>query len=269
LIILYASGYPALLYRAQDYFHLLFIPFLIGGFVLQRALERAGRVVPHLRLETANMCDTPDGAFRTSDKAVRAFGFIAINLLVAVSIVALSRAVQDANLATVFERYWHAPADRIPHTLSKSSNGTVAVNLGPLNCSARVCSETIENRTPRIAYLMAKFDRHRCGQETVTPQFDYDPGNRHHNYSRIARIAFEGSGEAKVFFRSKLYSESARRHIVLRSDDAPCLEGVYEVRQEAMPPLFLFMVMTDNWKSTRRHMVLVQEPDSGNGPLLP
>lgn len=271
LIILYASGYPALLYRAQDYFHLLFVPFLVSGFILQRVLESAGRIVPHLRLETADNYDASERNSSASGKTVRAFGFIAINLMAAVSIVALSRVAQDANLVSLFERYWSAPADRIPHALSKSSDGSVTVNLRPLDCRGRDCLQikTAENGSPRIAYLVAKFDRRRCGRDTVTPQFDYDPGNGHHNYSRTARIAFERSDEAKVFFRSKIDSNSAKRHIVLPSGQAPCLEGVYEIRKETMPSVFLFIVMTDNWNSARRHMILIQERDSGSGPLLP
>ena len=271
LIVLYITGYTSFLHRPQDYFHITFVPFLIGSFILQWVLNGVGQFVPALHLEAR----APLGADRTLPpnkvQALRALGFPLAAIILALAVIAALRASQGAELEGFIERYWSAPLQNINYTQSSDRNGSVTVTPLPFGCGDRTCSEnpSPENDEIRFAYLVARFDRGLCGQDVITPRLMYLPSFdqlRKSDMTREVRISFEGAAEAKVFFPAFSGPGAVLTQISLSADEAPCLAGLHTIREEAMPPIFLFMVLTEDWRRYRRHMVLVEENTPSRGP---
>jgi hypothetical protein len=268
LIVLYVSAYPAILFRLVDYFHLFFIPFLIGGYIIQRALEGGGRMVTAFSLEDGGDEDGPKDGHSDPTTGKRLFRCVAFPLAVLAFIsvsIALLRSFQDARLASVFQGYWTAPTIDVPLSVSTSKDGSVHIIPAPFVCGDHACSEGEVSQDPRsrYAYLVLNFDQAACGKSSVNPYFSYRkesyPPDTHLEFSRTVPILFGNAQRAKIFLRSFSVSTQVLEKIVLRVDEAACLVGVGRIRWDAMPPVFVSMVMTENWKSHRRHMVLSEE----------
>ncbi len=263
LIFLYIAGYPAFLFRSQDYFHLLFIPLFLGGFILQRILESAGRFISLLYLPSG----VPVGEKQKPSPAlavVRSLGFPGTAIFLAIATILFARNFQDARLEPVLERYWSAPTREIAHNLSPGRNGTVNVTINPFDCTGDHCTKIRPGGASpsQHTYLMAQFDRSLCNQASVKPKFSYGSNDQKHlqfDFSRTLTIPFENGSKAKVFFSAFSAPGSTLKHISLSTEDAACLQGVHAFLENSEPRFFLFMAMTDNWRDWRRHMILSKE----------
>jgi hypothetical protein len=261
VIVLYVSGYPAILFRYLDYFYLLCFPVFIAGFVIQSGLEGVGRFVPSFRLDPAGIFADRDKPILAWPYAFRAVGFPLAALMLVISLVATSRIVQSAKLETVLESYWSAPTRRVPYRVSNAESGFVSIAINPFLCNGSVCSrdETNEDPRSRFAYLVATFDRETCGRQSLRLLFDYQLDDSGQIPSTTVPVRFGEALRAKVFFRTFAKPGTVLKRIKLRAEEAACLTGIGAVRWDRMPPVFLSMVMTDRWKIQRRHMVLSEE----------
>lgn len=218
--LLYFAGLPAIQFDARHFFHLEFVMWWAGGFLLQQAFIYLRRGMRQHAWRTAAAPLLRAGVVLTG-----CFAVLMLTLWAA-------RQYQQAVAQSLLGSYLAAGREQLPLAGILSAEPEPAIRVAP-------------HTDPETAdFVVVDLNASRCG-EHATVAFRYDRDARR-AYSRVFKIPRDdGSGGLTHIFMP-IYDGF---HRVEFSDAPPgCVDGVYRVRQPGQFPLLLEVVLRPGWR---------------------
>jgi hypothetical protein len=210
--LLYFGALPAIQFDHRHFFHLIFITWWAGGFLVQSAISDRD-------------------AWRNAVSGLRQATIVLAGCMAAFLVVLwTARAYQQPAVRAMLSRYLEAPRDQIPLAQVLSSEPRIRVSA---------------HTDPETADLIAvDVNASRCGERT-TVAFRYgDPARK--GYERSFVVGHRGAGSGLTHIFMPIYDGFQR----LELSDAPsgCVDGVYRVRKPEQFTMLLEAILPPEWK---------------------
>jgi hypothetical protein len=222
--LLYFGGYPALQFHARHYFHLEFISWWAGGFVLHSlALRTYGRLATSLA--RAELVQPLRRAAVTFTAAV----------VLLTSILWAARAYQQTNARRLFEAYLAMQKEPVP-----LPHWTADTVISIPRTAMRSDPETAD-------VVQIDVNRWLCGdRSTITLR--YDQSVRREFARRIA-VGRDDSVQGPTRIVTPVYDHFTG--VELSDMPAGCVQSVARARPPVTIPLLLEVVLPPRWRTTR------------------